>query len=325
MNDSPSPQNLGNGIYQIPAPLPFKSPPFVNCYVIESGDGLLMLDCGTDWDTGRDAIRAGFVSLGLEEAAVHTLVVSHLHLDHVGMAGRMIDEVGCEFVMHERAEKLVDSYNDTPGYVARLGELAQSHGVPGSVMEKIAAYPRPDYMPQIPKPTRMVVDGEDLDLGKGRSLSVIHTPGHEPAHICLRDSKTGITFSGDHVLPRISPVIMYDGVLDDPLGDYLNSLQKLINMGIGLTYPAHGSIVDQGDERARQILLHHDRRLLDMAELVRSEDTTAWEVMVKSFRPNLEPLQARLAFLETISHLEHLRATGRVQYVDRAGITFYGR
>ena len=56
-------------------------------------------------------------------------------------------------------------------------------------------------------------------------------------------------------------------------------------MNPGITYPAHGTLIDRGDERARQILLHHDRRLLDMAELVRSADTTAWEVMLKSFPP----------------------------------------
>jgi glyoxylase-like metal-dependent hydrolase (beta-lactamase superfamily II) len=325
MNTVPEPKNLGNGIFQIPVPLPFRSPPFVNCYVIESGDGLLLLDCGSDWDGGRETLSSGFISLGLSEDAVHTLVVSHLHLDHVGMAGRVVESIGCDFVMHERAEKLVDSYNDTPGYVARLTDLASNHGVPGSLLDTVADFQRPDYMPQIPQPDHVLIDGQQIDLGKSRNLTVIHTPGHEPAHICLVDSRTGVTFSGDHVLPRISPVIMYDGVLDDPLGEYLNSLQKLINMGIGLTYPAHGSIVEQGDERARQILLHHDRRLLDMAELVREADTNAWEVMVKSFRPNLDPLQARLALLETISHLEHLRITGRVQYVDRDGVTSYGR
>lgn len=325
MNDAPNPQRLGNGIYQIPVPLPFRSPPFVNTYLIEAGGGLLMLDCGSDWDEGRRALSSGFDTLGLSEDAVHTLVVSHLHLDHVGMAGRVVEELGCDFVMHERAEKLVDNYNDTPGYVARLLGLAQHHGVPGQVIDRVTDFPRPDYMPMIPKPDHHLVDGQTIDLGGGRTLTVVHTPGHEPAHICLVDSRTGVTFSGDHVLPRISPVIMYDGVVDDPLGEYLNSLQKLINMGIGLTYPAHGSIVEQGDERARQILLHHDRRLLDMTDLVRSADTTGWEVMVKSFRPNLDPLQVRLALLETISHLEHLRLTGRVQEVDRDGVAFYGR
>jgi glyoxylase-like metal-dependent hydrolase (beta-lactamase superfamily II) len=239
------------------------------------------------------------------------------------MSKRLIDEWNCEFVMHERAGKLVDSYNDTPGFLSNLRSIGHRHGVPGSILDAISDFPRPDYMPEIYHPHRTIVDGEDLDLGGGRYLTVIHTPGHEPSHICLRDSKTGITFSGDHVLPRISPVIMYDGVLDDPLGEYLNSLQKLVKMDIGLTYPAHGTIVDRGDERARQILLHHDRRLLDMAELVSEADTTAWEVMVGSFRPHLDPIQMRLAFLETVSHLEHLRLMGRIRHVERDRVTVY--
>ena len=118
---------------------------------------------------------------------------------------------------------------------------------------------------------------------------------------------------------------MYDGVLDDPLGDYMDSLRRLVDMNIGLTYPAHGTIIEQGDERAHQILLHHDRRLLDMADLVRDADSTAWEVMVGTFRPNLDAEQMRLAFLETISHLEYLRLHGRIKWVDRDGVHFYTR
>ena len=319
----PRPQSLGNGIYLIPAPLPFKSPAWVNTYAIESNGGLLLIDCGTDWGPGREALRQGFTDLGLEESAVHTLVVSHLHLDHVGMSARLVEEWGCRFIMHERASKLVDKYNDTPGYVSRLTKIATTHGVPDSAVKATATFERPDYMPLINAPDHTVVDGERIDLGDGRSLEVVHTPGHEPAHICVRDTRTGILFSGDHVLPRISPVIMWDTDLSDPLGDYLSSLQKLIGLNIGVTYPAHGTLIDQGDERARQILLHHDRRLLDMAELVREGETDAWEVMLKSFRPNLNAHQSRLAFLETISHLEHLRLTGRIQNKDQDGRVLY--
>lgn len=320
---TPAPLSLGNGIHLVPVPLPFKSPPWVNTYAVEANGGLLLLDCGTDWDRGREAIREGFSTLGLEESAVHTLVVSHLHPDHVGMAARLIEEWGCRFVMHERATKLVDRYNDTPGYIERLTRIATGHGVPDFTMAEITDVVRPDYMPPISPPDKTVEDGDIIDIGGGRSLEVVHTPGHEPTHICLRDSRTGILFSGDHVLPRISPVIMYDEDLGDVLGDYLGSLQKLLDLGIGVTYPAHGTLIDQGGERTRQLLLHHDRRLLDMAELVRTGDTNAWKVMLKSFRPNLEPLQARLAFLETISHLEHLRLTGRIQVEDRNGLMIY--
>lgn len=322
---TPPPRSLGDGIHLIPAPLPFDSPPWVNTYVIESGDGLLLIDCGTDWDPGRRALSEGFVALGLDEAAIHTLVVSHLHPDHVGMSARLVRELGCRFVMHERASRLVHRYNDTPGYARRLTGVASLHGMPEALVAAATARGREDWMPLIDPPDHVVEDGDEIDLGHGRALSVVHTPGHEQAHICLRDTRTGVLFSGDHVLPRISPVIMYDEDVGDPLGDYIDSLHRLLTLGIGLTYPAHGTLIDRGDERARQILLHHDRRLRDMAELVAEGDTTAWTVVTKSFRPNLSPTDARLAFLETISHLEHLRLRGRIEMVDRDGRVFYTR
>jgi glyoxylase-like metal-dependent hydrolase (beta-lactamase superfamily II) len=243
------------------------------------------------------------------------------------MSARLVRELGCRFVMHERAARSVPRYNDTPGYIERLVRIGNSHGVPARLLDSVTAdlATRPGYMPMIEPPDHTVVDGDTIDLGGGRWLEVIHTPGHEPAHICLRDSRTGVFFSGDHVLPRISPVVMWDEDLDDPLGDYLASLGKLLGLDIGVAYPAHGTLIDRGDERARQILLHHDRRLLDMAELVRSRDSTAWDVMVRSFRPNLTPIEARLAFLETVSHLQHLAITGRLHAEPRGGKVVFRR
>ena len=141
----------------------------------------------------RESIRDGFRLLGLDESAVHTLVVSHLHLDHVGMSARLVTELGCRFVMHERAAKLVDRYNDTPGYVDRLlrigrASTASQSRVLGSVTGDLAT--RPEYMPLI-DPTgshgRLTASGSTS--ADGRWLEVIHTPGHEPAHVCLRDSR----------------------------------------------------------------------------------------------------------------------------------------
>jgi len=323
--NGPPAQALGSGIHLIPVPLPYKSPPWVNVYAVETGDGILLIDCGADWEPGRTALRQGFSALGLDESSVHTLLVSHLHPDHVGMSARLVRDWGCRFVMHERARRLVDRYNDTPGFAARLRGLATTHGVPDNVLDAVTTVERPDYMPPIEPPDHVVEDGDQVDIGDGRMLSVVHTPGHEPAHICLRDSRTGILFSGDHILPRISPVIMYDEETGDPLGDYMGSLRRLIAMGIGTTYPAHGTLIDDGGERALQILLHHDRRLADMADLVQADTATAWSVMTQSFRPNLEPLQARLAFLETLSHLEHLRLAGRIALDHRDGSVVYTR
>jgi glyoxylase-like metal-dependent hydrolase (beta-lactamase superfamily II) len=171
-------------------------------------------------------------------------------------------------------------------------------------------------MPFIGPPDVVVGEGDRIDLGEGRFLEVLHTPGHEHSHICLVDSKTGILFSGDHILPRITPVIMWDQSDLDVLGLYLGSVQRLTGDKFGLTYPAHGSIVERGSQRAQQIVLHHERRLDGMLDVVRLGPTTAWNVMIESFRPHLNPQEQRLALRETVSHLEHLRLRAKVASFD---------
>lgn len=320
----PDPRSLGNGIHLIPAPLPFKTPAWVNCYAIESHGGVTLIDCGCDWEPGHRALEEGLAAVGLGGAPIHTLIVSHLHPDHVGMASRVVAEHGARFVMHERAHKLVDRYNDTPGFVARNLALAQRHGVPAHDADILADLgPRPDYMPLIEPPDAVVADGETVDLGSGRALEVLHTPGHDPSHICLRDSLTEVVFSGDHVLPRISPVIMFDEDFEDALGDYQRSLRRLLDLPIGLTYPAHGAIIERGASRVEQILLHHERRLGQMQERTQQSALTAWSMVAAVFRPHLSPLEQRLALRETVAHLEHLRLGSRVRREDRDGVVWY--
>ena len=71
-------------------------------------------------------------------------------------------------------------------------------------------------------PDRLLEDGEHADF-PGWRMRAVHTPGHTPGHLCFAEERTGLFFSGDHVLPRISPNISttHDGTAD-PLGDYLD-------------------------------------------------------------------------------------------------------
>lgn len=320
----PTPTSLGDGIHLIPAPLPFDSPPWVNCYAIETGDGVTLIDCGCDWPPGHDALNEGLEQVGLGGAPIATLIVSHLHPDHVGMAGRIVAQHDARFVMHQRAARLVDRYNDSAGQTARNLELARRHGVPSDAAGVLSDLGRrPDYMPELAPPDVVVDDADRIDLAGGRYLEVLHTPGHEPSHICLRDSLTGVVFSGDHVLPRITPVIMFDESTEDALGDYLGSLRRLLTVPIGLTYPAHGTIIERGAARVHQLLVHHDRRLTEMRYRALSTPLTAWKLMGDVFRPNLNGLQQRLALRETVAHLEHLRLGEALVAEDREGVIWY--
>lgn len=320
----PDPRSLGEGIHLVPAPLPFPTPAWVNCYAIEADDGIVLIDCGCDWEPGRAALESGLAAVGLAGAAIHTLIVSHLHPDHVGMAGRVVAEHGCRFVMHRRAAARMDRYNDTVGFVDRNRRIAEKHGAPPHSASALAgSKERPSFMPTLEPPDVLLDDGDRIDLGGGRHLDVLHTPGHEPAHICLRDSRTGVVFSGDHVLPRISPVIMYDEEHEDVLGDYLRSLRRLLEERIGLTYPAHGTIIERGSARVEQLILHHKRRLNRMLQVAEVSPVTAWEMVGKVFRPHLTPDEQRLALLETVSHLEHLRLRELVRSEEREGVIWY--
>lgn len=324
MSDGSPARHLGQGISVVTLPLPFRSPPSVNAYLIEGGEGLTLIDCGVDWAEGYAALTGGLAILGLDPTTIRTLIVSHLHPDHVGMAPRVVRKWGTRTAMHTRAAKLVDRYNDTEGFVRRTRELADRHGVPPAAKGAfVDVGERPAWMPLIDVPDHVVEDGDVITVDTGRELEVLHTPGHEPAHICMRDSTTGILFSGDHVLPRITPFVGYDEMFDDVLGDFFESLQRVEQLRVTTTYPAHGSVIEHGSARAEQILLHHQRRLIGMLDVIDPGGTTSWQVMEKVFRPNLSPSDQRLALRETVAHLEHLRLGQRLKSIEENGTIRY--
>ena len=315
--------DLGHAIAQIRLPLPFPRLRWVNAYVVSGDKGLTLIDCGVDSPEGWDLLESGLAALGHEVSDITQLVCTHLHVDHMAMAARFVATTGAAFVMHDDAGAGLADYNDWSRAVGRQAALAARHGIPeGSLAEIGEVLPRPEWASEGIPPSQTVADGDLIEVDDGRSFEVLHTPGHEPAHICLVDSRTGVMFSGDHVLPRITPVVVYDPD-GDRLGTYIESLQRIENLSVGLTYPAHGVIIEQGSLRARQIILHHERRLGGVAQELRRGPKTAWDIMEAIFRPNLVAFERRLAFSETLAHLAHLEHRGEATSFDEEGTTYY--
>ena len=264
MSESALAQALGQGVSLITLPLPFRAPPSVNAYVIEGGEGLTLIDCGTDWPEGlRDPDRrpGGGRSRPRRNPHPGRHAPPPRSCRHGCRASTR--EWGVKTVMHSRAAKLVDRYNDTEGYFRRTtGPGRPPRGSAGQLRGlRRRRSPGPSGCRSIDPPDQMVDDGDRISIDRDRHFEVLHTPGHEPAHICLRDSRTGVLFSGDHILPRITPFVGYDELFDDVLGDFLESLARIEQLQVGLTYPAHGALVEHGSARAEQLLAHHQRRL----------------------------------------------------------------
>ncbi|MDH3260624.1 MAG: MBL fold metallo-hydrolase [Acidimicrobiia bacterium] len=311
---------LGDGIYRITLPLPFPSPQSVNCYLFEGEKGLTLLDCGIDGVEEFELLIRALEGFGFGLPDLHRLVASHLHVDHMGMAKRIIDTTGCDWLMHASTIAEIPHYNDWGSRRDELARVVEASGAPDEVVERFRLETlRPAWFSEAIRPTHPVGDGHKIPLSPTRHLEVIFTPGHQANHLCLLDSRTGRLFSGDHVLPRISPFIPYTGEGHDHLGAYLDSLERIAGLDARETYPGHGPTIARGSARAHQILLHHQRRLDAMLEVVAECPRTPWHVMQAVFRPNLSSLEERLAFQETMAHLEYLRSRSRVERVSREG------
>ncbi len=300
---------FSDSIARLPLPIPFKGLDWINAYAIKGDDGITLIDCGIGTRDGYEALTSGFDDLGWDLTSVHTLVVSHLHPDHVGLAPRLVEELDCKFVMHNMAARSLEYYNNVEAWGERFAALAQAHGAPNEFVHFFRHEETvPDWFNLVTTPSEFVSDGDTIRVDDQRSLEVLYTPGHEVAHICLADSQTGALFSGDHVLPRITPFVGFleESFDPNPLHDFITALHRVRDAGFDLTFPAHGEVVGRGSERADQIALHHERRLNETLDEI-TLPATAWTVMGGLFRRNLDIFSQRLALRETLSHLEYLR------------------
>jgi glyoxylase-like metal-dependent hydrolase (beta-lactamase superfamily II) len=313
---------IGQGVHQLKVPIPDNPLGYLNCYLVEGKDGWLMVDTGWYTPDAFDSLEKGLRNLGLALTDIETIIVTHVHPDHFGLAGK-IKQVSpkTELLTHRWESDLIE-----PRYVKfralrdRMSDMLQRHGIPSSDVSALgsASLPALQFV-TVTLPDRTLYGGEIIDTGR-YALEIIWTPGHSPGHICLYEPENRFLFSGDHILPSISPNISYHVQSgDDPLGEYIYSLRKLQNLPVAKVLPAHEHVFTDLRSRIEEILVHHDRRKGEMLEVISQEPHNAYEISsrVKWNIPDksweqFPPLLKRGAVTETIAHLEYMRWEGDV-------------
>ena len=214
-------------LWSIPVPMggPLR---YVSAYAFAlEGGGLGLLDTGWASDEGWAALTDGLASIGGGLADVRGVLVTHLHFDHLGLAQRVREASGAWIAMHPADVAVVGSpvHRDPPVRRRRGGlpRVPRGRARRGGLRRRRPAA-NFESSRRMASPDRLLEDGEHADF-PGWRMRAVHTPGHTPGHLCFAEERTGLFFSGDHVLPRISPNISttHNG-LDDPLRDYLDSL-----------------------------------------------------------------------------------------------------
>lgn len=308
------------GCHRIPLTLPQDGLRAVNVYALAAADGLVLVDGGWRVDGALAELADGLARIGRGLADVRDVLVTHVHRDHYTLATALRREHGARVWLgrHEREnlEAVRALGSNVPTTSLRELHRAGLPGLADTVAADTAGIPFDAADWEAP-------DGW-LDAGPvevaGRRLEVVHTPGHTRGHVVLHDLDAGVLFSGDHVLPRITPSIGFElDPHDLPLEQFLASLELLLSRPDALLAPAHGHPGAGVHQRVRELLAHHRTRLEQTAAVLVDHPGGATGAAVaralpwtrrETPLPELDDVNQMFAVCETLAHLDLLVARG---------------
>ncbi len=319
----PPVEQVRPGLWSIPVPIPDNPLRYVLVYAFELDSGVALVDAGWNTDDAWAALGAGLAVAGGSLADVRAVVVTHIHPDHYGLAGRVREASGAWVGLHPADASLLQTrYVDTDGLVARMSDLLAMSGVPEDKRPDLAlASMELRSMVSMAKPDVLLEDADAIDF-PGWDLKAVWTPGHSPGHICLFSDRHRLLLSGDHVLPRITPNISFHSQqFANPLGDYLDALAKVRALHPDEVLPAHEYRFADLDGRLDYIERHHAERLASMEDILRRRPgISAWDLTLSLewSRPwdQIPDFMQRAANGETLAHLVLLEQRGRVRRTD---------
>ena len=317
----PPVEQVRAGLWSIPVPIPHNPLRYVSVHAFAlDGGGLGLLDTGWGSDESWAALTEGLASIGAAVSDIRGVLVTHLHFDHLGLASRVRDASGAWVAMHPADAHAVARLTAAGARdkVAREVEFLVVLGADrAEAVSDVGPPERLESFTSMAVPDRLLEDGEHADF-PGWRMRAVHTPGHTPGHLCFAEEGARLFFSGDHVLPRITPnVSTSPGGLDDPLRDYLDSLAVVRDVDAELVLPAHEWRFRGLDARVDALAAHHEHRLTELLTAIRAHPgSTPWELaaFLTWSRP-WEQYERRMrifAVTETDAHLRLLASRGLV-------------
>jgi glyoxylase-like metal-dependent hydrolase (beta-lactamase superfamily II) len=318
---------VAKGLYQIKLPIPIRSLGTVFVYFAFESQQNLLIDTGWDSEESYAALDSALSELGFSISDVRKVLISHLHPDHFGLSKRIKkDAPECIFMIHRRdAEDLSGGARDRHLFLSELRDFLKMNGTPTEVLEEMmnpTASLERFSMPS--KPDLLLTGGETIKVGDSFKFEIIPTPGHTKGSVCALDRQTRIFFSGDTVLPTITPNVSLSPLYEaDPLGDYLNSLNALKNVDTSKILPSHEYVFNDLHERVVETEKHHSERLDDALGVLRlkKKPASGYEIASKlhwyaGSWEKLGPWEKRAAQMETLAHLDHLRRRKQIVRIE---------
>ncbi|MGD0779309.1 MAG: MBL fold metallo-hydrolase [Dehalococcoidales bacterium] len=305
----------------------------VNVYLIKGVKGYLLVDSGWNTDESFTTFHNYLLKHGIGFQDIKQILVTHVHPDHYGMAGRIKQLSGAEIIMHYIEKDYIrPRYIDMNELLNLTDKALIANGASEKEMEVLrdATLGLENYI--VPtQPDTTLHDGETIKTGLF-SFRVIWTPGHSSGHLCLYEPEKKILLSGDHILPKITPNVgLHPQSIENPLGRYIESLQQIRKLDIELTLPGHDQPFKNPRARIDEIIHHHNNRNQEILGTLELGAKTAYKIAQEITWGNnsgwndLPPFHQRMAVFETLAHLEMMAAESRVDKVSHRGVFYYAQ
>lgn len=304
------------GFLWLRMPLPFVLN-HVNIWLLEDKGRWTLIDTGADRPEAQKIWQTV-----LDGRAIESLICTHGHPDHVGLAGWLVEKLGIPLHM-TLTEWLAPQVWREEGLKPMRPEMLaywRSHGLPAKAVEAMQATRHNSTFRNFPLPSQFqrMRDGDVVGFG-GRRWTVLVNGGHADEHASLFSAEDRILIAGDQVLSKISPVVgVFPSQPDaDPLADYLKSLKRLAKLPADtLVLPSHGLPFIGIKPRVAALTEHHRARLAELhAAAAAAEAVTAHELLPVLFRRQLDVQQQFFAMGESIAHLNHLWHQRRLERI----------
>ena len=316
----------------MPIPTPF-AVGRVNCYLIDD-DPLTLVDTGPNSGKALDELEQALREHGRRIEDLQRIVITHQHLDHMGLVGILARRSQAEVVALDVLAPVIEQFG---AYAEHDDELAEAlmlrHGIPRDVVTALRSVSRSFRAWGGSAPVdRRLADGEALQFA-GRTLQALHRPGHSPSDTLFWDAERAVLIGGDHLIAHVSSNPLVSRPLGGRSGEpgdgrpralmtYLRSLRETRAMPIDVVLAGHGEPVRDHVRLIDERFALHERRAAKIAGLIAERPLTAYAI-AQALWGNVAVTQAYLTLSEVLGHVDLLLDRGAIRESAVGGVVRY--